>query len=159
MLLPVNMHGARYFFEVDTGATRLCFDRSLRPMLGMVRESETIGTLGGPLRCELFEAPDALLGPLHLRLPPPGVTPLVACLDQEHRRLGSGHDVRGIIGTNFLRRHVVRIDFDRGKLSFLKAVGKEPGRPVPILFDEGKREVQARLPGMGDSMFLIDTGL
>lgn len=159
LFLPIELGGARYPFKVDTGATRVCYDRSLRPLLGLVRESEMLATLGGPVRCELFEAPNAGLGRLRLRLPAPAATPLVACLDQERERESSGLECRGILGTHFLRKHVVRIDFDRGKLAFLQAAGPDPGVRIPIVFDEGKREVVARLPGLGDSTFLIDTGL
>lgn len=158
VLVPVAVRGAQYLFEFDTGTYRVCYDSALRPLLGLVRESEVVLTPFARVRRELFEAPEATLGKLPLRLPPTEVTPLVTCIDLQRLRETAGSDLRGILGMSFLRRHAVRLDFDRGKLAFLKEVGPEAGARIPIRFTDERREVSARLPGLGEVMFQIDTG-
>ena len=63
-------------------------------------------------------------------------------MDLSDLRRVTGYDIKGILGMDFLQHHVVRLDFDRGKLSFLTSPGPQAGSAVPIKF------VQTRLPSI-----------
>lgn len=50
-------------------------------------------------------------------------------------RHASGREIYGILGIDFLQHHVIRIDFDHGKLQFLKSVDLSDerfGKPIRI---------------------------
>ncbi len=66
----------------------------------------------------------------------------------------------GILGLDFLARHVVHIDFDRGELLFLKSVPEGAGDRVLMHENaEGRMEVSGFLTGGELARFVIDTGL
>jgi hypothetical protein len=84
----------------------------------------------------------------------------VACVDLRGFREASGHEVFGIIGMNFLGRHVFRLDPDRGELVFLSSVENDPGTRLPISIEKNTPQVEAVILGMGrPEQFLVDTGL
>jgi membrane-associated protease RseP (regulator of RpoE activity) len=59
---------------------------------------------------------------------------VVAGADLAQLRETQGHEIHGLIGMDVLRRHVVRLDFDRGKVFFQRSVGADAGDPVPLAF-------------------------
>ena len=73
-------------------------------------------------------------------------------VDRRYIRKAAGRDIYGILGMDFLRKHVVRIDFDAGKMTFLKEVGSQPGQPVPVIWEgdpeatEPGRQAEKSLP-------------
>jgi hypothetical protein len=72
----------------------------------------------------------------------------------------SGHDIYGIIGMDVLQRHVVRLDFDHGKVEFLRAVGEQPGAPVDLQLVHGAPMIEVGFAGCrAKQRCLIDTGL
>jgi len=115
ILLPVTLKDKELLFVLDTGSSHTAFDTSLRNELGEVKKIEKALTHGTPITAELFDAPKAFLGPLNLQ-----DSGQVSCLDLKIHSLIDGRKISGIIGMNFLRRYVIQIDFDKGKLSFLQ---------------------------------------
>jgi hypothetical protein len=70
-----------------------------------------------------------------------------------------GQKVHGILGMDFLKKHVVRIDFDKGEVAFLRSPGGNPGQRVPLTFRSELPVVTATVPGMvGLEFFVVDTG-
>ncbi len=67
----------------------------------------------------LFESPEAFLGPFGIQ-----DCGEVICTDLRMLSLVDGKKISGIIGMNFLKNYVVQIDFDNGRLSFSKPMGK-----------------------------------
>jgi hypothetical protein len=152
LLVPVTLQGKKYLFLVDTGTNANCVDSSL--LFGPPREKVTNEAAGGPVTLNLYDPPDAGLGSFALRPSGP-----VLGVDLKHLRDGTGHEVCGVLGMAFLRNRVVRVDFDAGKLTFLKEVGPEPGRPVTLSYDEdGTPLVWVSLAGWVREPFIIDTG-
>ena len=122
ILLPVTLKGKRYSFMLDTGCSHTVFDSSFKNVLGKAKKTEKGFTTGGPMDFELFDAPKAFLGPFNLQ-----DCGEVFCMDFEMLSLVAGEKVSGMIGMNFLKNYVVQMDFDKGKLLFLKpATTKSP---------------------------------
>lgn len=157
VLLPVDCLGRRRLFCVDTGAGATGFDISFLHELGRpVRTVEVQFAGGSSKRVELYRAPVANVAVLPLT----GISE-VLCADLWRIRAAAGSDVYGCLGMDFLRQFVVRIDFDQGKIAFLKAVPKDSGDSVVLHLRRRGRPptVMVSLPGIGGEPFFIDTGL
>jgi hypothetical protein len=154
LLVPVTLKGRNYRFLLDTGATNTIYDSSLRQLLGDAVGTAAVETVDRRLSVPAFKAPDARLGKLRLA----GDSP-VLCADLRSVRDASGHEVSGVVGMDFLRRHVFRLDPDRGEVLFLASPGPEPGKRVPVALAGGCPEVEALLPGLqAPEWFQVDTG-
>jgi len=120
IFLPVRFKEKEYLFFLDTGASVTVFDNSLRNELGQpIKTGGTLLTAGETATAEAFNAPEAFLGPFNLK-----DCGEVICVDLKMISSVLGKEVSGIIGMNFLKKHVIQIDFDEGKLSFLKSASK-----------------------------------
>jgi hypothetical protein len=154
ILLPVRLKGKTYHFAMDTGASVTAYDRSLKPLLGQPISTARGETNSKLIDVQLFAPPDAKIGDLPVRGPLP-----VTVLDLRALREASGLDVYGVIGMDFLQRYVIRIDFDRGKVAFLRAGQADAGRAVPMPFKRGTYWVEVQLGGVaGPQWFMVDTG-
>jgi hypothetical protein len=154
LLLPVELKGRKLSFAIDTGASSCVVDSSLTPLLGEPLRTEAVATSDGVARLQFFPPPEALVGRLSLRTGSP-----VIATDLRRLREISGEEVYGFIGMDFLAQHVLRIDPDRGEVTFLRSAGPEPGRRVPLAFEGNVPYVQVRLAGMDEPQpFLVDTG-
>jgi hypothetical protein len=175
IVLPVTIDNETYKFGVDTGSSRTIFDISLREHMGEPGEKLTgKSSLGKAIEVETRYPPSARLGGLDLELPSDvefnwrlfGFIPIefkhflpVPLMDFSALRKLTGHDIRGVIGMDFLRYHVIRIDFERGKLWLLKAA-MDPTEPcVKMAWDKnGLPAVEVRVADKAPEPFLIDTG-
>jgi hypothetical protein len=152
LLLPVTLRGKEYLFLLDTGSAVTTYDVSLP--LGQPRRRVRAETPNGDTVVELFEAPQALLGKLDFR-----VGPQVMGADLSKLRQVTGYEMSGVIGMDFLSQHVVRIDFDSGRVVFLRSAGANPGHPIPLSLQKEGPCVDVRLPGLErPERFLVDTG-
>jgi hypothetical protein len=150
LLVPVNIKGRRYEFILDTGSSQNVFDPSLKHTL---QETNEIGVIGDT-DYQLYRSPSASVG--KSAIPIEGDT---ICRDLSQIRKYSGRDIRGILGTPFLRKQIVQIDFDHGQLSFLRTAKTVSGLQVPIMPDQDDRPfVKVAVPDVGEIPFLIDTG-
>ena len=158
ILLPVRFKGKEYSFILDTGFTATGFDTSFRQSLGKAKRKGRMLTPGGPAEVEVFDAPDAYLGPFNLK-----DSREVTCVDLTMFSLVGGKTISGSIGMNFLRNYVIQIDFDKGMLSFLQPTrGKRPalGEELAIYYDSpGLPRIVANMPDGIKVGFMIDTGL
>jgi len=108
---------------------------------------------------EYFSPPEAFLAKLDLRTGGP-----VICVDLEGIRRATGRDIRGVLGMEFLKNYVVRIDFDSGKVQFRSWDGRdhpEWGAAVHLYQaeeDRGVPSTKARLPGVGNITLIVDSG-
>jgi tetratricopeptide (TPR) repeat protein len=152
LLLPVRVGGKDHLFMLDTGCARTTFDRSL--LLDKPRGAGRALALNGEIfEVAVYEPPDGSVGGLPLGVPE------VAGMDLTASREVWGQPIEGILGMDFLGRHVLRLDFDRGELLFLRAAPEGAGVAVPIDWRPGDLPmVRARFGGMGESLFAIDTG-
>ncbi len=156
IFVPVVFKGIERNFVLDTGATHTFFDIAFRDDLGDPVQSGEIATAGDPIQGTLYHAPEARVGPLNLKQ-----AETVICYDHRMISMVVGKRIDGILGMNFLKRYIVRIDFDNGKLILL-----DPKTLPSPLWGEvveihrhkmGVFLTQARILD-ADTAMLIDTG-
>lgn len=118
ILIPVRFDEEEYLFCLDTGSTITVFDVSLKNKLGkrILWPKKGSAAGGKSIKVEYFRAPRAYLGPLKLK----GRT-IIGVVDLGLVSPPLAGKVRGIIGMDFLKKYVVRIDFDTATVSFLKS--------------------------------------
>lgn len=154
VVMPVRLAGASSPFFVDTGATITALDSRFRDKLGVSIKTVTVNTPDGRAEMEVFRLPHASAAGESLS----GVNE-VLCMDFSRLRAVVGINFYGVIGMDFLRHHIVRLDFDRGELSFLARVANtsdtsfaldvSPTQPPSITLD---------IAGAGEVVFILDTG-
>ena len=154
VVIPVTIAGKSYPFFVDSGAASTVFDTSLAPLLGEEIGRRSVQTPAGLREFQVAKPKAATVGRLPLCTDSP-----VLLLDLAQHREASGLDIRGCLGMDFLSRHVVRLDFDRGRFSLLRSAGQEAGRRLPLKMEGGRAWVEAGVTGTASpEWFLIDTG-
>ena len=157
ILLPVDFKGKEYSFMLDTGCSHTVFDSSLKHELGDVKRIERGLTAGGLMALELFDAPEAFLGPFNMQ-----DCGEIFCSDFRMLSYIQGKRISGVIGMNFLRKYVVQIDFDKGVLSFLRPMrGQNPdwGEELEINYNSlGVPHVMGNINDGIKVNFVIDTG-
>jgi len=123
IFIPVRIKGKEYLFFLDTGASTTAFDSSLKEdSIQPRRTGGALFTAGAPATIESFNAPDAFFGPFNLKECGEIIYMDLKMLSSIH-----GKEISGILGMNFLKKYVVQINFDGGKLLFLKPMaGKNP---------------------------------
>jgi predicted aspartyl protease len=163
IILPVTIKGQAYSFILDTGSTITILDKSLRNSLEEPQDKDTIHTSAGPLTMDLFSPPEALVGPLDLQ-----AGGQVGCMDFSGLRAAVGLNTRGILGMSFLKRYIIRIDFDTGVVQFRRWDGRNHtdwGNVIDlhsVMGDNGGSDdvpyAKATIPGAGEITFMVDTG-
>ena len=114
IFVPVVFKGIERNFELDTGASHTVFDVAFRDDIGDPVQSRIGLTAGDPIQGTLYHAPEAWVGPLNLKQ-----AETVLCHDLKMLSMVVGKRIDGILGMNFLKRYIVRIDFDSGRLILL----------------------------------------
>jgi hypothetical protein len=158
ILLPVTFKGREYSFMFDTGTSVTAFDASLKHELGSAKGMTKIGTAAGPMSVQLFDAPEAFLGPLNLQ-----DCGQVTCVDLRMFGPVLGREVGGVIGMDFLKNRVVQIDFDEGMLRFISPatdLDDSLGEVLPMRVESrGQPWVEGTVFDRIKVDFLIDTGM
>jgi hypothetical protein len=154
IVLPVLIEGKEYAFALDTGSSETIYDSPFTPRLGPSRGTQVLNSPNGKIKAERFRPLAGRLGSQDLP-----TDHLVAVINLDLIRRGSGHPIRGILGMDFLRRCIIRFDPNRGKLSFLKSASDEFGLELPIAYNEKQIPVvSTEVPGWGELSFRVDTG-
>jgi membrane-associated protease RseP (regulator of RpoE activity) len=159
LLLPVHIGKSpqTHLFLVDTGSERTLFDLQLRPHLGQPIGNSRVLSPGGTTHTETFQCPSGGIGKIPLLIGGP-----VSTVDLRGLRRSVGYDVRGVLGMDFLKRHVIHINFDEGALSFVslgESVEAQLGTKISMHFDSKKTPYicGAATSDHADT-FIIDTG-
>lgn len=153
LVVPVKVFGKDRLFAVDTGASTLVYDESMRLNLGAPQETVKANTLTAKKTVELFAAPPATLGSLDMQTETP-----VACIDFSELRAETGHDIEGLIGMAFLHQFIVHLDFEAGKLSFLHEVPSDAGERKHFVWKAGTPRIRCQVQDGDAQYFTIDTG-
>ncbi len=173
ILLPVTYQGKEYQFALDTGSSYTTFDDSFKDKLGKrflwpmkVHVLEGMGSK--EVLVEDFRIDEAYLGSLRLN-----ERHFIQVMDFD--LLEPGNNFNGIIGMDFLQKHIVQIDFDNRKVIFFRGKkdfdllsmfkpkeNKHPewGEAIPLstkLFSN-VRFVSVEFPHKIRDEFLVDTG-
>lgn len=152
--LPVTINDKTYRFILDTGSAGVVYDVSFRSILGKSKKNEKVNSEAGIFELAAFDSPEAFIGKIRLK-----TTSNVVMSDLKSIREWSGVDYYGVIGMSFLRKHILKIDFDKGEVLFLKSLEKDPGQALAISYQHGVIYTEALLPGLEPKeKFLIATG-
>ncbi len=155
--LTLTNHEGSVLFMIDTGAEATVFDVSLEPALGQSKGKVRVGGPAGFVSCDVFAAPRANIG----RIPFEGVSSILT-LDLSAVRRASGHDIKGVLGMDFLRRHMFQVDFDLGKMCFLRDSKPDPnryGKPIQVFFFGGNTPSVTGAASLKEiDRFIVDTG-
>ncbi len=159
LIVPVTTLGNQYPFILDTGSGRVNYDRSLEKLLGTPIARGAADALNGQIGIELFASPQIGMGALRLSKANGRTAPLVGSIDMRQLRSATGHGFFGILGMSVLFNRVIELDFERGALMFLDAVGPDPGDRVDLAFGaDGIPAIRAVLPGGAEVTLDVDTG-
>jgi hypothetical protein len=140
LLVPVSFGRERHKFLLDTGAEATFCDVSLKANLEDARKP------GGQGLC---------LGKLRI-----GALPSIQAMDLGRFREVSGHEIEGILGMDALRRFVVQVDFDAGKVRFLRKVMPDSCVPVQLANKPEQAPcVVAQVAGLAKERFILDSGM
>jgi hypothetical protein len=151
LLLPVLLNDKKYFFIVDTGSNVSVFDTSFP--LGDPVETKLASTPDGVTEIKMFNPPAATVG----GLPMPNKQPVVK-FDLSKIREMSGQAIHGIIGMDFLKDHIVQIDFENGEFVFLKTLPTQAGSPFTLHYHGGLPHLSVQVHGLQQSVFALDSG-
>ncbi len=154
--VPVSVGDKECSFILDTGCTCSIFDTSLSRFLGRPLRRRRMGTWGDTVSVSEFAIPAMQVG----RLRPPADARVV-CINFREMRQAMDAPLDGLLGMDFLRGHIIQLDFDNGRLRFLKSVPDEAGERFEIVFGSGRYQniPQFRISlGAVEAAFLIDTG-
>jgi hypothetical protein len=157
LFIPVRFGPRTWDFMLDTGCTRTMFDLSFRPQLGRPKERRRTSGLGNPMVVQVFAAPRAFMGPFNL-----ADCNEVACADLNGFAQITGRDVHGVLGMDVLRKHILQIDFDEGRIAFLDNEQGDPrewGLAFPITYSQMKMpQIRLAVGGQSEQDFVVDTG-
>jgi hypothetical protein len=151
LLLPLTVQEKKYLFVLDTGSSISLFD----PAVPVGEHLDTIKaeTPHGLKEIKIHKPPQALVGTLPLE-----TKGFVAVHDLAKLRQVSGHDIHGVVGMDFLSRHIVHIDFDEGLVRILKKVPPKAGTPLVLTFERGLPHLAVRMASLKETPFLLDSG-
>lgn len=152
LIVPVRIGTEVLSFMLDTGAASSAIDKGDAARVGVRTPSRRRYSPGFPQMFELprFQLDDtAIVGACD-----------VAVFDLSLMRTASGHDIRGILGVDFLKDYVIEVDFDEGALS----LSKSPPASSDSRFQLGRdrlNRLTLALPITSNRTvpFLIDTGM
>ena len=164
VFLPVGVNGSRpLWFLLDSGANSCVLDQTRTRELGIVPQEEGQGTGAGA-------------GPVpYLRLRQQDVSFRLKSLaftcehtiaiDLSQNYSVTGHDLDGILGSDFFQRFVVEIDYHARVVRLFEPASfayRGDGDPVPLLFDRRLPYVMAELTVAGEApqmrRLLVDSG-
>jgi len=156
--LPVVFKGKEYFFILDTGSSHIVFDVSFKHELGRAKRLVEGKTTSNTIVIQAFDALPAFVGPFSIQ-----DCGEVTCLNLKMLSLITGKKISGVIGMNFLRKYVLQIDFDNGRLLFLKATKEKNsdwGEEFIISYNPlGLPQITGNVLDGIKVDFTIDTGL
>ncbi|HEY2253429.1 MAG TPA: hypothetical protein VGH74_20285 [Planctomycetaceae bacterium] len=155
LLLPVIINQHEYPFLVSTGIVTTVIDNGLKKKLELTKlESKASAGRGGQGR-DRFGGLHAALGNIPLEFPD-GVE--AANFDTMRDKLDL--ECFGEIGMDVLKRFVVQIDFDEGKMRLLSAVPAGSGESLkitPMGAEGGAPLISVTFPGMPPEKFIVHT--
>jgi hypothetical protein len=114
-------------------------------------------TSGNPVVVQTFQSPAFSVGSFNMNSGDE-----VLCFDLRMLSLIDGRQISGVLGMNFLKHHVIQIDFDKGHLAFLQKVEASSislGQDFEIIYHQrGYTQIRGKILGQLDVDFIIDSG-
>jgi predicted aspartyl protease len=142
---------------LDTGSSNTVFYVLFKHELGKPKSLVEVKTTSDSMVVQTFDALPAFVGPFSMQN-----CGEVTCLNLKMLTLIAGKEISGLIGMNFLRKHVLRIDFNNGRLILLKTLKEtnfDWGEEFTISFNLlGLLQIKGNVLGYIKADFTIDTG-
>ena len=152
LIVPVTIDGRDYPFILDTGSSYCVVDTSLQPL---VAKTGLRTSINGKAGFDVYKLPESRLGPVQI---PAGIEAI--SLDMVWWRAALGRKVRGVLGMNVLKAHVVRIDCDSGKVQFLKHGPTSADAEFAMSYSaRGIPVIETAFLTNKSARFLVDSGL
>jgi len=155
--LPVTFKGREFCFMLDTGSSNTVFDVLFKHELGKPKSLVEVKTTSDSMVVQTFDALPAFVGPFSMQN-----CGEVTCLNLKILTLIAGKEISGLIGMNFLSKHVLQIDFNNGRLLFLKMPREKNfdwREEFTISFNSlGLPQIKGNVLGCIKVDFTIDTG-
>ena len=154
--LAVEIASKNYQFIADTGSTITVFDDRFRDQLEELDGGITVTTPSKQRFLSYYASPEIKIGD-------GAVVPLAAgsrvgMVDLTTVRSAAGQEVHGILGMDFLKFHVMRLNFDQGFGELRSDASLHSLHEERLFFQKGTPGVLLRIPGIGFQRFLVDTG-
>lgn len=154
ILIELDILNCKYSFVIDTGSNACVYDKSFLPLLGDPVRFEAASTPNGQIRVPFYRSLGGKIGPILLDKDRDA-----ACMDLS--RLGSAvrRRIDGIIGMDYLKKYIFRIDLASNDFSFLRRIENDAGHKIDVVLRKDCPYVMVKLPGMRDEeLFLVDLG-
>jgi hypothetical protein len=164
VFLPVSVNGSRPLWLIlDSGANTCIVDQARARELGIQPQEEGRGTGAGagttPYRKLRQEDVSFKLKSLAFSCEH------TIAMDFSQNFEVTGHELEGVLGSDFFQRFVVEIDYDARVVRLFEPASFEyrgRGEPVPLLFDKRVPHVMAELTVTGEppqtKRLLVDSG-
>jgi hypothetical protein len=154
LVVPITIQKRKYAFVLDSGSTTSVFDNSLRGLVGKNLGKQKGSSLTGDVTLNLHQTPKVCLGQMNFH-----EGAMAAIADLSWIASLTGYEIKGFLGMDFLGSYVLQINFDQGKLSFLRSPGNDPGVAIPLIIEEDLVPmVDLNIPNWGTERFVLDTG-
>ena len=125
-VVPMTFNGATYNFDINTATSHSSFDSRLSALLTKIPRTAEIMTSQGNRRSAVYRSPEGAIGPIKV----PSLEP-VWCRDHAGRGARATR-IDGCLGMDAIRQFVIRFDYDRGRISFLRTIPRDAGARVPL---------------------------
>jgi predicted aspartyl protease len=159
LLVPIEFDGKTYQFLVDTGSTMTAFDFKLLGNQAVPKQGSYAQTPSGPVVVPLFDdVPAARLRNNNLQ----DELSIVGGVNLVDVQKGSGKEIHGILGMDFLKSRIVEINFDDRELLLRKgnSTADASKESLAIAFNElGLPLISGEIVNQAPMEFVIDTGM
>ena len=149
--LPVTIKGRPYHFAFDTGCVYCIVDSKFRSEFPASGDQHDLAVEGAQPFRQLEET--------HLGTSRIPVSCDAICLDLSEFRWPGGYGIHGVLGMNFLKHHVVQLDLDSGKLSFMKSPPRFAQWQLTTKYESERPVWEIKMGDRGNVPFILDTGM
>jgi hypothetical protein len=153
VIVPVEVFGEIHAFDLETGAPMTVFDAELRKRLGKpVRKP---WYLSWALRkYEVHRSPEIKIGDDAFQSPR-----IVVSCDLSPLRCSSGQQITGVLGSDYLKSQVIRINFDEGFAALQSGVTSTSAHVEKMELDRnGRPSIMIQVSDSGPMKVIISTG-
>ncbi len=157
--LPVQVLGEKHQFVLDTGSTLDLLDVAFVDRLTPSRKTMSVGTMSGSSSIRLFPAPEMKIGEANPRVVLAEKNRFVGITDFAELRAATESNCRGIIGMDFMKSQVVRLNLAENFVAFLSEPTSQPAHVEKIRPGDLKcPTISLQISGSYLCPLMIDTG-
>ncbi|HEY4261079.1 MAG TPA: pepsin/retropepsin-like aspartic protease family protein, partial [Schlesneria sp.] len=157
--LPVKLFGEKHQFVLDTGCSINLLDVAFVDRLPPSRRTIGASGPGGTSSIRLLQAPEMMIGEKNPRTLLAEKDKFVGIIDFAEVRLATESNCSGIIGMEFLKTQVVRLNLAESFIAFASQPTSQPAHVEKIRTNELKcPSISLQVSGSHLCPMMIDTG-